>query len=333
MSSKQSLLCPQHPSWNRDLPESAESAKLANADLDGQLNNISDTVLELGRSRNANRGLSVLFAALLVLGLVVVAQLGPPDLYRTETRISPISGLREEVGRSLSLEAVAFLLLVCAIALAFVWIVVYLLRLDISQPRDMPVRFNRRTGRVYFCSYTLSVNPFLLFGKAWGPKTKVWDWSTVHAEVVRSAGFTGKVYQVRFGLVLSTCKPGSYEVVDREAMAGPSLTYLEFDQMWTYICRFMANGVRDVPKQPARDRGVYFWRSLFHYAEWAAPTKWGREARSRAPYWERVLTIVLSPVLILLLPLTLVLGLGHYMAMGLAREATWPAEIDEESRA
>ena len=122
------------------------------------------------------------------------------------------------------------------------------------------------------------------------------------------------------------------EVVDRETVAGPSMTHVEFAGMWAYICKFMAEGKEAVPEQPVRDRGVYFWRSFFEYAEWIAPTRWGREARRRAPRGVKIAVVVMLPLLLALLPISLPLGIGHYVAMSLAKESTWPTDIDAESR-
>ena len=198
-----------------------------------------------------------------------------------------------------------------------------------TAPRDLPVRFNRRNGKVYLNGYRTT---FLPFGHR-GPTAKVWDWNTVHAEVARVAAFTGKVYQVRYTLILSTCKPGTYEVLDREFLAGPLMTDADFDPMWAYICKFMADGTDGLPAQPVRDRGVYFWRSFFEYAEWIAPTRWGREARRLAPRGEKMAIAVMSPLLLALLPLSFLMGLGHYLAMNLASESVWPPSLDAESRA
>lgn len=328
MQNGSSKLLPQHINWDHDLHERGELDQSAKLDLDGTLNEISPTFLDLGRSHMTNRGAMTIICSAFAIGWLALLFLFWEDgLYVSErqwiggNQTGPmVVMLRRDFVDTAALTAIGSIFggLICFFGFRF----------DIAPPRDMPIRFNRRMGKVYFNSYKMNFNPF----SKWGPETKVWDWSTVHAEVARISGFTGKVYQVRYVLILSTCKPGTLEVVDRETVAGPSMTDMEFESMWAYICKYMAEGKDAVPEQPVRDRGVYFWRSFFEYAEWIAPTRWGHEARRRSPRGEKIFIVIMSPLLLALLPISLPLGIGHFIAMSLAKAQAWPASIDAESR-
>jgi hypothetical protein len=328
MSQGASRLSPQHVNWIRDLPKRDQYQSQRQLSLHGALTEQSPSFLELGRSHTAARGFGVLLCMLFcVLFAASLPDVLAMDYYRLEEAWK--GGLPAGPAvRVLQTDRVYFSATYFIGSFVLGLFLYGVLRFD-TAPRDLPVRFNRSNGKVYLNGYRTT---FLPFGQR-GPTAKAWDWNTVHAEVARVSAFTGKVYQVRYTLVLSTCKPATGEVLDREYLAGPSMTDADFDPMWAYICRYMAEGGDGLPAQPVRDRGVYFWRSFFEYAEWIAPTRWGREARRLAPRGEKIAILVMSPLLVALLPLSLLMGLGHYLAMSAAPESAWPLELDRESRA
>lgn len=332
MADKTSRLTPKHDNFERDLPPAAQAAQQdGKADTDGNLNHIDENYLELSRSFNPLRGAFTFLVCvgspmLLYFGVFALSMV---ELFPKHERFSydPSSYgpyyVTEFDGWSLFGLCLGVLMIFFAFVGAY-----YLLRADMM-PRDLPVRFNRRQRRVYLAQFHWAMTPF---GR-WGPEFKVWDWANVHAEIARLAAFTGQTYQVRYGLILAHCKPGTHEVIDRVTLAGPLMTDLEFEWIWRYICRYMEQGKEAVPGEPLRERGVYFLRSLFSYIEFIAPTRWGQLARSRMSRGEWVGMAVFSPILLIYLPVALVIGIGHYIAMSFARETRWPAEMDAQSRA
>lgn len=315
MAAKASRLQPEHPNWNEDLPEREAATHRQPPDLGGQLNAIDEMFLELGRVPILVRGL---FLALAPLFLVPIWPL-------LTLLVSGIPRLLEYGGEVV--VVVGSLLMLPALVAVLTWSI----RFDTTLPRQTPVRFSRATGKVYWNGYKHTWNPF---GK-WGTVLKVWDWSTVQAEIHKTAGFNGKVYQVRYTLQLATCKPGTFEVVDREVLMSPSMTTVEFERVWAYLCKYMGGGKNAVPAEPVQDNSVHYIRSLLTFYEWALPGQWGAQAR-KDMFGQGVVVAVVSAAFagatLVAAPLFLPLGATNYLALKWAPLAVWPPEMDAESR-
>lgn len=314
MTATASRLQPQHANWNEDLPERESKTHKQEPDLAGQANFICDKFLELGRVPVLVRGIGMFGA----LGSCVMLWL---STYLVEATWSDVT---EQGEYGLFLGSMFGVMVVVAFGTLFY-------RLDAQMPRQTPVRFSRATGKVYFNSYKFNWNPF---GK-WRTVLKVWDWNTAQAEIHKTAGFNGKVYQVRYSLLLATCKPGTFEVIDREVLVGPSMTTVEFERAWAYLCKYMADGKSAVPAEPLQDTSVHYIRSLFTYYEWVLPGPWGAQSR-KDMFGQSVVVAVFSLFVIGLsligAPVFLFLGITNYIALKLAPVALWPAEMDAESR-
>ncbi|RNF84989.1 hypothetical protein EER27_04145 [Lysobacter psychrotolerans] len=188
----------------------------------------------------------------------------------------------------------------------------------------MPVRFNRRIGKVFVYHHWHTWNPF---GR-WPATIKEFDWDTVHAELTRQAGFSGKAYIVRYALFLVSCKPGTTEVVDRIQLKGNVVTTAGLRATWAYCRHFMEHGRVGLPEYPVKKPGANFWHSLFFYMPWFDPTEEGRAFRRDLPAIGWFIAAITTPLFWILLPF----GLCHYIVMRVAPEPSWPPEIDARSR-
>lgn len=169
------------------------------------------------------------------------------------------------------------------------------------------------------------MNPFV----KWPIKVKEFDWDTLHAEMHRYAGFTGKVYIQRFALYLVSCKPGTNEVMDRFELKGNMPTNAELYNAWAYCRHYMEQGMDGLPTYPSRRQQISFRRSLFEYMRFLDPTEEGREVRARMTVFEWIFN---SWITLAGFWVQIPMGIGHYIAMRLAPEAKWPPEVDADSR-
>jgi hypothetical protein len=202
---------------------------------------------------------------------------------------------------------------------------VFFLRLELRLPKDRPVRFNRRQGKVYANTYQWNHNPF---GR-WGGSVRVFDWNTLQAEITRQIGASGAVITQRYSLELVSCKPGTYEEVERFRLQHCAQTTVQYEQQWELLRQFMKEGLDGLPPQRLRERNPGFVDCLLFAMPWFAPTEAGRHARARMQgFLGKAMMVVMS----LLFPIWLLFGLGNYIVMKLAPEASWPPGIDEESR-
>ncbi|MQG91561.1 hypothetical protein F6X59_02495 [Pseudomonas sp. MN1F] len=116
------------------------------------------------------------------------------------------------------------------------------IRMDIEQPRNEPVRFNRKRRKVYFYQYrTDLLHPFSI--KRWGVKPIAYDWDDLTAEAYRlyaPMGYGGLMEKV----MISVCKPGTNEVIDRVLFADNIETG---EQYWAIVRHFMQKGPEALP--------------------------------------------------------------------------------------
>ncbi|MCM5679717.1 hypothetical protein M8A51_09235 [Schlegelella sp. S2-27] len=302
-------MTPQHPHWHSDLPVAAKGCNESRAYIHEQINNANEVYLDFGRERLAVRGLVLLLGVF----LLVITVAGCWFILGME----PSDGVFN----------------VFALLFSFVWaaVALYFIKLDIFSPREVPVRFNRLQQKIYFNCYIPRWNPFA----RWRSIVKVWEWADTRAEVMRVAGFNGKIYTVRYSMLLTRCEPGTHRVLEREFLMGPSMTTVEYDHAWTYLCKYMAGGLRAVPEVPLKDGSVHYIRSLFEYMPWMMLNEWGRSAR-REMFGRGVAVALASLFLVIvtvpLVPLFLPLGMTNYIALKLAPQARWPEDADAASR-
>ncbi len=101
------------------------------------------------------------------------------------------------------------------------------------------------------------------------------------------------------------------------------------ERTWSYVCTFMRAASTCVSRYPIRRQGISLRRSLFQYIRPLDPTQEGREARASASgpidLW---FSIILS---VLLAWIYVPIGICHYIAMRLAPEPKWPADVEEQA--
>ncbi|MDR9836563.1 DUF6708 domain-containing protein [Herbaspirillum huttiense] len=196
----------------------------------------------------------------------------------------------------------------------------FLIWLDCRIPRDLPVRFDRRSGKIHVQDFSLSLNPFahrkLLL--------KTFDWTDIEAELTKQAGFNGKVYMVRYALVLVVCRPGTTEVLERITLRGNDIATQGLESIWSYVRRYMEQGQSNLPTLHVRERRISLLNSLFFYMPYLAPGEEGRFYRSRMGAAELILAFLMIWFFWIWLPL----GLCYYVAMRCAPEPSWPERMD-----
>ncbi|WP_343214315.1 DUF6708 domain-containing protein [Dyella sp. ASV21] len=114
-------------------------------------------------------------------------------------------------------------------------------RLDISPPRDEPLRFNRARQKIYAYNFKHRWwNPF----ERWRVVPVAYDWSQVRAEAWKQRGATaqGGVI-IKWGVVLSIVAPGTNKVIDRFHLS----TMGANEHAWAYVCTYMQQGPSALP--------------------------------------------------------------------------------------
>ncbi|MDT0358053.1 hypothetical protein RJO15_19860 [Herbaspirillum huttiense F1] len=306
-----SRFIPQNSRWYEDLvPRESPSGgvvELNSVLLDEDLNHVDERYLEFSRASSFMRGGGMLVGTIVlsILGFLLI-----PALIESGSGFftrNPVLGA-----------------LTCVIIFACLVGALVLMLYDFLLPRDMPVRFNRRTQKVYFyeCqTYKRRIT-------AWHKVVKVYDWNCIEAEIARIAGYTGKAYVVRHQLILVVCKPGTNEVIDRLLLKGLDPTVATLYQLWAYIRLFMKDGTGNLPKLEARPQEQGFAYSLFNYMPYLSPTETGRRFRQKMQWVDYLLAIMMVWLFWIWLPL----GFCHYVASQCAPDPKWPADIDAESR-
>jgi hypothetical protein len=129
-----------------------------------------------------------------------------------------------------------------------VWIGLMSLRMDISPPRDLPLRFNRVRRKVYAYEFKPTWwNPFT----RWPVRAVSYDWDDVRAEAWSQGGVAGsRVYFSKSGVVLSVVKPGTNEVIDRFQLRARA----NDEKAWAYVCTYMQQGPRALPPSKWKPR-------------------------------------------------------------------------------
>jgi hypothetical protein len=297
---------PVNPQWVQDLAlrESPSSGK---ADVWDELNHIDEAYLEFSMASDIPRGL------VFIGGIACLAAALFPSVLL----------IRDFQHGTFEWDwTIAVLVLAISVGLGSA---AFFLRLDLRLPKDRPIRFNRRQAKVYANYYTWNHNPF---GR-WGGGVKVFDWNNLQAEITRQIGASGEVITQRYALELVSCKPGTFEELDRFRLQHGGQTTKQYEEQWELLRHYMARGLEGLPKQNLRNPNPSFVDCLLFAMPWFAPTENGRRTRERMKGFLGTLMMVLMS---LLAPMWLLFGVGNYVVMKLAPEATWPPGVDEQSR-
>lgn len=183
--------------WKFDLcsPHETPDPQLISGFIDPPPNHIDENHLELPTKLLKTRGVYVVGGSLILVANTLLML----NLIFFDLR-----------GSWLSLDPAIVMFLV-SLALFF-WTPSYI-RLDIGQPRDQPIRFNRHRRKAYFYRYKFdSTHPYGT--KNWGVQPVAYNWDDLTAEVYRvyaPLGYGGIIEKV----MISVRRHGTDEVIDR----------------------------------------------------------------------------------------------------------------------
>lgn len=307
MTEVHSKLQPQSPYWYEDLPP--PSAALKAGDRSDQpdpgldVRHVDTNVLELSRVTSIQRGFGLMFGVGTSIGFVAML----PFLAEIYTDGNP-----QEYPFMASLLMVMLLVLVV--------LLINMIKRAIRTPLDLPVLFDRNSQKIFALEYLAKPNPFA----KWKTVIKEFDWSCVEAEVAKIAGYNGKTYSVRYGLILAQCEQGTTKVEDRiilkQDVGGP----LVLHQMWAYIRCYMNEGPERLRAIKPFPRDVNFRRCVLEFYPLFDRTEEGKRIRASIHIVEQILlTVFCVPLFWLFLPA----GVFEYIGQWLAPKPKWPAEV------
>ncbi len=209
--------------WDADLPGPFDQQQLAKH-LENKIpNHLDTTYLELPRSSVSPRG--VLFFVTIIFILVYVSILVFLFFIIPPQPVSLIGGTTLLIFGS--------------------WMVTIGWQLDVSPPRDEPIRFNRIRRKIYAYNFK---------NQYWNPFKKgmvipvSYDWSQVRAERWSQTGMVAGGPIFKWGVVLSIIEPGTNRVIDRF-----NLSAMDTDgQTWAYVCTYMQKGPDAPSARPSK---------------------------------------------------------------------------------
>ncbi|WP_228752899.1 DUF6708 domain-containing protein [Pseudomonas aeruginosa] len=122
---------------------------------------------------------------------------------------------------------------------------IVMLRNGIAPPRDEPIRFNRKRGKVYLYRFQPG-HP--LRREGWEARPAVFNWADLRAEAwTRMAPTTSGVPIVAWGVDVAVVEPGTNHVIDRFQLAGSNA---DGEHMWAMARAFMNQGPDALPQYP-----------------------------------------------------------------------------------
>ncbi|WP_238531991.1 DUF6708 domain-containing protein [Achromobacter arsenitoxydans] len=122
------------------------------------------------------------------------------------------------------------------------------LRTVICPPRDEPIRFNRKRGKVYVYRFH-SGGP--ISRKGWGVVPVVFNWADLRAEAWTRMAATTSAPIFAWGVDIAVVAPGTNHVIDRFQLAGSNANG---EHMWAMARAFMNQGPEALPKYPRPPR-------------------------------------------------------------------------------
>lgn len=188
----------------------------------------NDTYLELGATRLLNRTVVVFLA----LAALITASL---SLYYFLCR-----GLGGET------NAVPILpIFMTAVSIGAGIGGIGMLRTGICPPRDEPIRFNRKRGKIYVYRFHRG-GP--ISRKGWGVHPVVFNWEDLRAEAwSRMAPAANGVPIFAWGVDVAVVAPDTNHVIDRFQLAGSNANG---EHTWAMARAFMNQGPQALPKYP-----------------------------------------------------------------------------------
>ncbi|MFJ4156811.1 DUF6708 domain-containing protein [Pseudomonas sp. NPDC089752] len=226
------LLNPPCTGWKQDLPTPYD-APVIEASLGNKTPNHQDDIyLEIPRPALSARGLMSLFTlpcalfTLSIPGMIL-------DAYRENDSVFMVIG--------------PLMILISA------WMTLFTLRVDISPPRDEPIRFNRARQKIYAYNFKHRWwNPF----EKWEVVPVSYDWSQVRAERWSQVGALNGGVIFKWGVMLSIIEPATNNVIDRFRLS----TMCADEYLWAYVCTYMQEGPSALPPPgPPKDHNDVLW--------------------------------------------------------------------------
>lgn len=142
----------------------------------------------------------------------------------------------------------AYVFLLGAIMVSFV-LGIGMLRTGIAAPRDEPIRFNRKRGKVYVYRFH-SGGP--ISRKGWGVSPEAFDWRDLRAEAWSRKALTPSGVPIfAWGVDIAVVAPGTNHVIDRFQLAGSNANG---EHMWAMARAFMNQGPEALPQYPIPPR-------------------------------------------------------------------------------
>ena len=214
--------------WKADLPLPQLPPELPLRHTGRRPNFVNDIYLELSGSRNLNRTVIFMFALLTFSIAVATVKIFFFDLG----------------SRAFASQPVLFIFMTL-VAIGTVLGSIGMVRTGTAPPRDEPVRFNRKRGKVYVYRFHRG-GP--ITGKGGGVFPSVFNWEDLRAETwSRTASSPSGVPMLAWGVDVAVVAPGTNHVVDRFQLAGSNANG---EHMWAMARAYMNLGAEALPKYP-----------------------------------------------------------------------------------
>ncbi|KUY93642.1 hypothetical protein WS48_16200 [Burkholderia sp. RF7-non_BP1] len=131
------------------------------------------------------------------------------------------------------------------------WCTCVFYRMDISPPRNLPIRFNRARRKAYVYGFHwVWWNPFT----RWYVTTASYDWDNLRAEQWKVRGVTANgALIIKEGVSIAVVKPGTHEVIDRFELSSRAGNT---SNVWAYVCAYMQHGCSGLNPSEVESRDV-----------------------------------------------------------------------------
>jgi len=116
-------------------------------------------------------------------------------------------------------------------AFIFFCLMLFCLKMYFVQPRDQPIRLNRKRQKIYIFEYKHTFLPW----RKWTTTIRSYNWADVRGEIRYSSARYDSGYQL-FG---SVCEPGTNKVVTRFLIAKERSSQEMLCQIWSYLSVYM----------------------------------------------------------------------------------------------
>ncbi|TCQ91446.1 hypothetical protein EC840_1024 [Rahnella sp. JUb53] len=196
--------------WREDMPENHEP-QLVPPRL-RWLTTLNDTFLELARYSSEILWGGVLMSGILLSFLAIGFAISGPFMQE---------GIKGYWMVSIGL-AWAFIIFTLSL---------FMLKIYFMQPRDQPIRLNRKRQKIYIFEYKRTFFPWL----KWPTTIRSYDWADVRGEI----RYSSDRYNMGFQLFGSVCEPGTNKVITRFLIAKERSSQEMLCQIWSYLSVYM----------------------------------------------------------------------------------------------